>query len=150
MATPPGASTRSDFHIRRASLLDRWVGARVDFIGRRVLVQITVVAAAFPLFVLASFYIFVCLARSKLGHWPVFNDPYPDVLPAFSEWHGIAYSVLAFPVASLAAAVLSLLGRWRYSDFPMWKLLGFNIVSASLLLIFSQADPGSFWNWFWD
>lgn len=133
-----------------ANLFHHRVGPLVDYLGRRVLIQITVVASAFPLLVLVNFYLFVSLTRIDLGHWPVFNDPYPRMLPAVFQRVAIALSLMTFPAVSLAAVLLSLLGRWCYGDFPMWRLLALGVFTAGLLVIVAQIDPGSFLNWFVD
>src|ERR1051325_1911663 len=96
----------------------------------------TAAVSAIPLLFLISFCGFVCLARIDLGHWPVFNDPYPSVIPSGLQRIGISLGVVSFPVATLAGAVLALCGRRCNPDFPMWRMLFFNVTSAVLLLIF--------------
>jgi hypothetical protein len=136
--------------MKHASLLGRRLGPRLDFLGRRVLIRFTAVAAAFPLVALANFYLFVCLSRIDLGHWPVFNDPYPRVLPSAFQRISIFLSFMAVPAVSVAGVLSSVIGRRRYADFPMWRLLAFNVASAGLLVMLARMDPGSFWNWFVD
>ena len=133
-----------------AGQLNRFVGSRVDWLGRRTVIQITATASAFPLLVVASFYLFVCLARINLGHWPVFNDPFPRFLPSEFPALGIALGAIIFPFVSAAGIFLAALGRRHYTKFPAEGLVVFNVVSAALLILLAQWDPGGFLNWFLD
>jgi hypothetical protein len=130
--------------------LRRRIESRLAFLNRRTWIQIAAVGAVFPLFALAIFYGFVCVARIDLGHWPVFNDPYPKFLPSKILRIGIGLNFYTFPVVSAVAVFWSLIGRWRYSDFPMWKLLSMTFASAALASLVFKLDPGSFVNWFID
>jgi hypothetical protein len=118
--------------------------------AQRGLLGIAGAAAIFPLLVLANFYLFVSLTRLDLSHWPVFNDPYPRVLPANLQRMSIGVTFMAFPFVSLLAVLVSLWGRWRYVDFPVWKLLAAIIACAALLVTMAKIDPGGFLNWFID
>lgn len=121
----------------------------------RPLVILTAAAALFPLLVLGEFYSFVLQARLELGRWPVFNDPYPKtwatIVSGFPIGHfRIGIGVIAFPVVSLAAVALSVFGRWREKDFPMWRLIGTAALAAAVFVRMAKLDPGNFWSWFWD
>ena len=104
----------------------------------------------FPLAVLANFYLFVSLARIDLGHWPIFNDPHPKAMPASVQRTSIALGFMAFPFVALLAVAVSLWGRWRHADFPIWKLLAVIVTCVGLLVTMALVDPGGFLNWFID
>ena len=123
---------------------------RFEILGRRDLVLLSAFAGMFPLVVIANFYLFVCVTRLELGHWPVFNDPFPAAMPGQGLSLSVALPAVAFPFVSLLALVLALWGHWRYADFPLWKLLAVIVACAALLLMMARIDPGGFLNWFFD
>ncbi len=126
------------------------IDSRLETLSRRDFIRIVTLAAVFPLVVIANFYLFVWLTRLELGHWPVFNDPFPKALPGQLQSLSIALTFVAFPFVSLMAVALALWGRWRYTDFPLWKLLTIIVACAALLLTMRQIDPGGFLYWFID
>ena len=126
------------------------IDSRLETLSRWDLVRIVTLAALFPLVVIANFYLFVWIAKLDLGHWPVFNDPFPKALPDQLQSISIALTFVAFPFVSLLAVALALWGRWRYADFPFWKLLAVIVTCAALLLTMKHVDPGGFLNWFID
>jgi hypothetical protein len=126
------------------------IDSRLETLSKRDLIRMAALAAVFPLVVIANFYLFVLLTRFDLGHWPVFNDPFPKALPGQVQSLSIGLTFVAFPFVSLLAVMLSLWGRWRYADFPLWKLLAVIVASAALLLTMARIDPGGFLNWFID
>jgi hypothetical protein len=126
------------------------IDSRLETISRRDFIRMAALAAMFPLVVIANFYLFVWLTRIDLGRWPVFNDPFPKALPGQLQSLSIGLTFVAFPFVSLIAVALSLWGRWRYVDFPLWKLLAAIIACALLLLTMAKFDPGGFLNWFVD
>jgi hypothetical protein len=134
----------------RTGLAHLLVDSRLETLNRRDFIRLALLAAMFPLVVLANFYLFVWLTRLELGHWPVFNDPFPKALPGQLQSLSIGLTFVVFPFVSLIAIALSLWGRWRYSDFPLWKVLAAIVTCAAVLLIMAGIDPGGFLNWFGD
>ncbi|HEY0552462.1 MAG TPA: hypothetical protein VGF13_22875 [Verrucomicrobiae bacterium] len=123
---------------------------RLEIVSRRDLILLSALVGMFPLIVIVNFYLFVCVTRIELGHWPVFNDPFPKAMPGQGLSLIVALPAFAFPFVSLAALALAVWGRRRSADFPIGRILGLIVGSAVLLLTLAEADPGSFLNWFLD
>lgn len=122
----------------------------MEVCGRRTWLQITACVSALPLLILANFYFYVLRARIDLGHWPKFGDRYPRLIHKDFEFLATALSLVFGPYVVLVAILLAVLGRWRHSDFPVWKLSGLAVVTSAFLVIVCRIDSGGFLNWFFD
>jgi hypothetical protein len=116
----------------------------------RALHLLTLLLAAFPLFVMVAFFAYVIRARLYLGHWPSYNHPDPKQLGWWIQHSLLQLGFVGFPFASLLAVVSAIVGRVRSREFPFWTIIITIIVASAVLIAFTLIDPGGFVDWFWD
>lgn len=114
------------------------------------LFRATLILAVFPLLLLAAFLGYVIEARLSLGYWPSYDHPDPKNMGWWIQHNLLFVGFMGFPVTSLLAVELAVMGRLCSRDFPFCKLLAAVIASILGLILFLRADPGGFVVWYCD
>ena len=111
---------------------------------------ITLLVAAFPVLLIFDLLGYAFKAAVHLGHWPSYANPDPKQL-GWRFHHGVLQlEWIGFPVVSLSAIILAILGRFHSRDFPTWSVILLTIASFVVFLLYSRLDPGGMVAWFWD
>ena len=111
---------------------------------------ITLLVAAFPVLLIFDLLGYAFKAAVHLGHWPSYANPDPKQL-GWSYEHGVVLLAwISFPMVSLGAIILAILGRFRSQNFPAWSVSLVAIASFVVFLVYCRIDPGGMVAWFWD
>ena len=106
--------------------------------------------AAFPLLVILGLVEYGFTAWLDLGHWPSSANPDPKQLGWWPQHAALQLGLGCFPVVSMLAVCLAILGRIRSRDFPFWTVISTIVVCMALLVAYAWIDPGGLVVWLWD
>jgi hypothetical protein len=105
--------------------------------------------ATLPLWAILWLLLAASVARAKLGHWRIYNQPDPyNILPVLVDFPVWPF-ILAAPLALLTSLVIAFHGR--YVGRGGWRnVVVVAVVSFLLLLCWLWFDPGGFFEWWID
>lgn len=116
----------------------------------RVVAIVALALAAYPLWWLAMFYLFVLRARWHLGYWPAPYHPDPKELGFTLHYSLVLLSSMALLPVAAGAALLLAVGKVRGALVRAWPPALLLLCSTTLLVLLVRVDPGRFLNWFGD
>jgi hypothetical protein len=111
---------------------------------------ILTVMAAFPLFWVLLFYVFVCRARFHLGHWPSVSNSMGKMIGLPLHRDLVAYTLVAVPWIAIGVVVAISILRHKHSELELGLPLAVLAGSVTLWVAVLAIDPSSFLMWFLD
>ncbi len=118
--------------------------------ARRPLAIIALLLAAFPVFLIVALLGYAFTACVYLGHWPSYSNPDPKQLGWWVHHSALQIGFVGFPVVTILAFCLAIVGRLRSRDFPIGTVVITAVASIALAVAFAKIDPGGVMAWFWD
>jgi hypothetical protein len=106
--------------------------------------------AVFPAVLFALFFLYVCQACASVGHWPSYNNPDPKQIGWMVERDVLALGFMGVPVTASLAVVCAVIGRLCSPRYPFWTVAITAILLFFAFIAYVRADPGGFYDWFWD